>query len=217
MTFASVIARPSVGELYVAPGPPDQHEYTPVHVDVGYLSPLTGHVHGGAREVLKFHREPTGKSLGEDGSLDQETNGVPDEDDPRRLAAALGYLFTPVVPLLNMSNPDREDRWMRFHSVQALVWSGPFILLLIVTFLLFILLVRSNIFFICLLPIVFLVPFAPGWDMGARRIYLGDEVSIPIIGRTNRKASRTAGGVEQPSEQPVSLTILWARLILPVD
>lgn len=28
MTFASVIARPSVGELFVAPGPPDQHEYT---------------------------------------------------------------------------------------------------------------------------------------------------------------------------------------------
>ncbi len=28
ITFASVIARPSVGELYIAPGPPDQHEYT---------------------------------------------------------------------------------------------------------------------------------------------------------------------------------------------
>ena len=27
MTFASVIARPSVGELYVAPGPPDENEY----------------------------------------------------------------------------------------------------------------------------------------------------------------------------------------------
>jgi len=27
VTFASVIARPSVGELYVAPGPPDRHEY----------------------------------------------------------------------------------------------------------------------------------------------------------------------------------------------
>jgi isopenicillin-N N-acyltransferase-like protein len=27
MTFASVIARPSAGELYVAPGPPDQNEY----------------------------------------------------------------------------------------------------------------------------------------------------------------------------------------------
>jgi isopenicillin-N N-acyltransferase-like protein len=28
MTFASVIARPSIGELYVAPGPPDQNAYT---------------------------------------------------------------------------------------------------------------------------------------------------------------------------------------------
>lgn len=27
ITFASVIARPSEGEIYVAPGPPDQHEY----------------------------------------------------------------------------------------------------------------------------------------------------------------------------------------------
>lgn len=28
ITFASVIARPSVGELYVAPGPPDRHDFT---------------------------------------------------------------------------------------------------------------------------------------------------------------------------------------------
>ncbi len=33
MTFASVIARPSLGELYVAPGPPDQHEYARYTLD----------------------------------------------------------------------------------------------------------------------------------------------------------------------------------------
>ena len=105
---------------------------------------------------------------------------VPD-DDPRRLAAALGYLFTPVVPLLNISENDTEDGWLRFHSVQALLWSGPFVIILIATLVLFVLLVRSNFLFVCLAPVVIVLPFVPG-AIWARAIYLGNEVAIPLIG-----------------------------------
>lgn len=107
---------------------------------------------------------------------------TPGEDDPRRLAAALGYLFTPVVPIINMTGESSNDRWMRYHAVQALLWSGPFIVLLAASVLLVVLLTRSNVLFICLLPLVMVVPFIPG-GIWARRIYLGDDVSIPIIGK----------------------------------
>lgn len=108
------------------------------------------------------------------------TDEIPADDDPRRLAAALGYLFTPVVPLINMTGESGNERWMRYHSVQALLWSGPFILLLAAAVIALVLLASSNFLYICLMPVLILVPFVPG-AIWARRIYLGDEVAIPIL------------------------------------
>ncbi|MEZ4521134.1 MAG: hypothetical protein R3A46_05765 [Thermomicrobiales bacterium] len=104
----------------------------------------------------------------------------PRDDDPRRLRAAFGYLFTPLVPILNMTGDGAGDRWMRYHSVQALLWSGPFILLLAGVIILMIALVSSNFLFICLLPVSILIPFLPGMYW-ARKIYLGGEVRVPGI------------------------------------
>ncbi|CAN5801712.1 hypothetical protein BH23CHL2_BH23CHL2_28990 [soil metagenome] len=110
----------------------------------------------------------------------QPDESTPPDDDPRRIQAALGYLFTPVVPLLNMTGDASSDPWVRRHAVQSLIWSGPFVLLLVATVLLVVILINSNFLFICLMPVLLLVPFAPG-ALWARRIYLGGEVSIPII------------------------------------
>ena len=115
--------------------------------------------------------------------------GVPGEEDPRRLVAALGYIFTPVVPLISMTSAGGTDRWTRYHAVQALLWSGPFAVLLVASILLLVLLTQGNVLFICLLPIMLAAPFAPG-SLWARRIYLGGEVSIPIIGE---QATRRSG------------------------
>jgi uncharacterized membrane protein len=111
----------------------------------------------------------------------EDPKAIVADDDPRRLAAALGYLFTPIVPIINISGEGNNDKWLRYHSVQALLWSGPFLILFIATLVIFILFISSNIFFICLLPIVILLPFLPG-AIWARSVYLGDEVSIPVIG-----------------------------------
>ena len=70
---------------------------------------------------------------------------------------------------------------MQRHTDQALLWFGPFLILLIATVLVLLALVRSNFLFICLTPVMFMLPFVPG-AFWARKIYLGDEVSIPVIG-----------------------------------
>lgn len=106
---------------------------------------------------------------------------APAEDDPRRLAAALGYLFTPVVPLLNLSANRESDPFIRRHALQALLWTGPFVILLALTVLILVLLVQGNFLFICFLPLAIILPFIPG-AIWARRIYLGGDVSIPLLG-----------------------------------
>jgi uncharacterized membrane protein len=105
----------------------------------------------------------------------------PAADDPRRLAAALGYLFTPVVPLLNLSAARDSDPFVRRHALQALLWCGPFVILLTLAVFLLVLLVRGNFLFICLMPLAIMLPFAPG-AIWARRVYLGGDVTIPVIG-----------------------------------
>ncbi len=110
------------------------------------------------------------------------TDERPPDDDPRRLAAALGYLFTPVVPLVNLTGDSGSERWMRYHTVQALLWSGPFLVLLASAIIALVLLASSNFLYICLMPLLILVPFAPG-AFWARRIYLGGEVTIPILSK----------------------------------
>ncbi len=110
------------------------------------------------------------------------------DDDPRRLGAALGYMFTPLVPLLNLSGDEGSDPFVRRHASQAILWSVPFLVLLILTIFLLILLVRENFLYICLLPAVILVPFLPGayW---ARKVYLGADVTIPLIYSLSRRMS----------------------------
>lgn len=105
----------------------------------------------------------------------------PPDDDPRRLTAALGYVFTPVVPLLTLYGDSQGDRFLRRHAIQGLLWSVPFALLLFGMLLLMVLLVRDNFLYICLLPLVILAPFLPG-AFWAWRVYTGRDVSIPIIG-----------------------------------
>ena len=112
-------------------------------------------------------------------------NPQPPADDPRRLGAALGYLFTPVVPLLNLTASRQSDPFVRRHAVQALLWSGPFVLLLAVTVVMLVLLVRGNFLFICLMPLAIMLPFIPG-AIWARRIYLGGDVTIPLLGSAIR-------------------------------
>jgi uncharacterized membrane protein len=100
--------------------------------------------------------------------------------DQRQLVVAIGYVFTPVVPLVLLSGEARSDGFLRRHAGQALLWAVPFVLLLIAFVIAAIALMRSNPLTVCLLPVLFMVPFAPG-AIWARQVYLGGDVNIPVI------------------------------------
>jgi hypothetical protein len=102
-------------------------------------------------------------------------DGKPDQ---RHLVAAIGYVFTPVVPLVVLTSTMKTDPLLRRHSIQALLWSVFFLALLVVFCLVAIAMLRSTLLAVCLLPFLFLVPFAPGAYWG-RKVYLTGDVTVP--------------------------------------
>lgn len=100
----------------------------------------------------------------------------------KRMIAALGYLFTPMVPLVALRGGE-DDPFIRKHARQALLWAVPFILLLVAMIVVMIVAIRTDILFVCLSPFVFLLPFCPG-AIWAKRVYFGNDVTFPFgLGR----------------------------------
>lgn len=96
--------------------------------------------------------------------------------------AALGYLFTPLVPLIVLLKGDGLTPDLRRHAQQALWWAIPFLLMLIIVVVVMVQAIQASFLMICLLPFVLLLPFVPG-AIWARRVYLGGDVTIPGISR----------------------------------
>lgn len=111
------------------------------------------------------------------------------ERPDQRLIAAIGYVFTPVVPALVLATGLKQDARMRLHAWQALLWAAPFLALLAGTVVLAIALLRADFLFVCLLPAVFVLPFLPG-VIWARRVYLGGDARTPLAGIAQRLAGR---------------------------
>lgn len=74
-----------------------------------------------------------------------------------------------------------HDAYIQRHARQALLWAVPFLILLTLMVVGMVMLVRQNVFFICLLPFGFLLPLVPGayW---ARKVYFGGDVRFPGVG-----------------------------------
>lgn len=100
------------------------------------------------------------------------------ERQDQRLIAALGYLFTPVVPAVVVFSDLKRDAALRLHAWQALLWSVGFVAALIVVLVAAIAMIRADFLFICLLPFLIVLPFVPG-ALWARRVYLGRDVTAP--------------------------------------
>lgn len=107
-----------------------------------------------------------------------------------RLAVALGYVFTPLVPLLLLTGATKDKPFLRRHALQAILFSPILLLLLIATVTAAIWLLRQSLALFCLLPLLLLVPFLPGALLGWA-VYAGRDPSLPIIGGlANRQVSR---------------------------
>jgi hypothetical protein len=95
----------------------------------------------------------------------------------QRLIAALGYLFTPVVPLVVIVGELKQDAALRLHAWQALLWGAAFGALLVAALVAAVVAIRADFLFICLLPLLLALPFVPG-ALWARRVYLGGTVTV---------------------------------------
>ncbi|MEX1158042.1 MAG: hypothetical protein WEC79_03840 [Thermomicrobiales bacterium] len=98
----------------------------------------------------------------------------------QRLITALGYVFTPVVPLVVLASDLKHDLFMKRHAGQALLWSAGFIVALALAVIAAIWMLRADLLFLCLLPVLFLLPFLPGmvWGWSA---YQGGDPRPPLI------------------------------------
>jgi hypothetical protein len=112
----------------------------------------------------------------------------------QRLIAALGYLFTPVVPAVVILGELKQDAELRRHAWQALLWGAAFALLLLAAVIVAVIAIRSDLLFICLLPLLLALPFVPG-AIWARRAYLGGAVKVRGLTQlATRLAERPAQG-----------------------
>lgn len=94
------------------------------------------------------------------------------------MIAGMCYLFTPMVPLTALKGGPDADPFLQRHARQGLIWSGPFLILLIVTVFAMVRIVQQDILFVCLLPVVLALPFLPGAYF-ARKVYMGGDVRFP--------------------------------------
>ena len=98
----------------------------------------------------------------------------------KRLVAALGYVFTPVVPLIVLTSDMKRDLFMQRHAGQALVWSIGFVLGFVLVVIVAIWMLRIDLLLLCLLPFLFHLPFLPGALWGWR-VYQGGDPHPPLI------------------------------------
>lgn len=86
-----------------------------------------------------------------------------------KLWTALGYIFTPLIPIIVLLLEDKKERpFIRAHNAQALVWGIAFYLIVSVT----------SVFVIglCILPLGYLAQLY--W---AYKAFQGEMVTIPLI------------------------------------
>lgn len=97
-----------------------------------------------------------------------------------RLVAALGYVFTPVVPLIVLTSDLKRDDFMQRHAGQALVWSVAFVLGFVLVIVAAIWMLRTDVLLLCLFPVLFHLPFLPGalWGLS---VYRGGDPRPPFI------------------------------------
>jgi uncharacterized protein len=86
-----------------------------------------------------------------------------------KLWAALGYVFTPIIPIIVLLLEDKKQRpFIRSHNMQALVWGVIFYIIVSVT--------SAFVIGLCLWPLGLILQIY--W---AYQAYQGQTVTIPVL------------------------------------
>ncbi len=106
--------------------------------------------------------------------------GIQPTSDNDKLISAIGYVFTPIVPIIVLVSTLKDSRFNRIHAYQGLVYFG-------VAFAYYILYTCVNIaatsvvgFLVCITWIGYFVPFAGSLYL-AYRVYTAQQVEFPYL------------------------------------
>jgi uncharacterized membrane protein len=105
---------------------------------------------------------------------------APKTGSQQRLVTAIGYAFTPVVPLIVLTSDLKDDSFMKRHAGQALVWAPAFLLAFVLVVIAAIWMLRTDLLLLCLFPVLFHLPFLPGIVWGLQ-VYRGGDPRPPVI------------------------------------
>jgi uncharacterized membrane protein len=104
----------------------------------------------------------------------------------QRLVSAIGYAFTPVVPIIVLTSDMKHDQFMKRHAGQALVWTPIFLLAFALVVIAAIWMLRTDLLLLCLFPVLFHLPFLPGVLWGVN-VYRGGDPRPPVIAPLARR------------------------------
>ena len=106
--------------------------------------------------------------------------GVQPQTENDKLISALGYIFTPLVPIIVLLTTLKDSRFNRIHASQGLVFFGfAFAWYLLYSCAYFVVLSAAGLL-ACVLWVGFLVPLAASLYM-AYRVFTAGQVKFPYL------------------------------------
>ncbi|MBN2500233.1 MAG: DUF4870 domain-containing protein [Anaerolineales bacterium] len=115
----------------------------------------------------QFENTPMEEEPMEEPMMGRPSSVEASSDD--KLWAALGYVFTPLIPIIILLLEDKKNRpFIRAHNAQALAWGVVFYLISS--------LLSFAVIGLCLIPIGWLLQL--WW---AYKAYQGELIEIPVI------------------------------------
>ncbi len=106
--------------------------------------------------------------------------GVHPQSENDKLISAIGYVFTPIVPIIVLLTTLKDSRFNRIHANQGLVYFGvAFAWYLLYSCAYFVMTSVAGLL-ACVLWVGFFVPFAGSLYL-AYRTYTGGQVEFPYL------------------------------------
>lgn len=93
----------------------------------------------------------------------------PEASSDDKLLTALGWVLSPLVPIVLLLLEDKKDRpFIRVHSVTAIAWSVVYVILSVV--------LTATVILACTIPFIYFIQWY--W---AYQAYQGQVVNIPFV------------------------------------
>ena len=106
--------------------------------------------------------------------------GIRPQSENDKLISAIGYIFTPIVPIIVLLTTLKDSRFNRVHANQGLVYFGAAFAWYLLYFCAYVVMTSVAGFLACVLWVGFFVPLAGSLYM-AYRTYTAAQVEFPYL------------------------------------